>query len=445
MSAYNLSQAGHKTLLLEARHRIGGRSWTLPLRSNPDAIIEMGATWINETSQPFSYRITKEFDIETEEQYEEGAVIEQDEEGNIDRGSYQPEKRKRSLGSVEKFYIALGIAAETVDINNFNKFPEDKDVTMSEWAAKLKLGNETAVQAACDTLVRGIVGRDAHEVGAHYFLDYVKSGDGLASLTNDLEGAQQLKFKKGTSAITDALANAMPEGRIWLNSPVDEITQHGDGEVHVRTKSGLRCKAKKVIVAIPTNTYTKIHFTPPLPEDKRALVTRTMPGIYAKVLINYASPWWREAGLAGKFRSIIGPIGFSFDTSDLDAQQYSLAIFVTGHVAAAWHQLTDLGREEAIIEHLAELAGPELADKARDVTEINTVEWTKEDYLWGGPTCAMRPGMLRKYGEALREPFGDLHFGGGETAYEWKGYLEGALLAGVRAAEEVLESLGDPN
>jgi monoamine oxidase len=53
--------------------------------------------------------------------------------------------------------------------------------------------------------------------------------------------------------------------------------------------------------------------------------------------------------------------------------------------------------------------------------------------------------MLRKYGVALREPFENIHFGGGETAFEWKGYLDGANTSGQRAAKEVVDILGASN
>lgn len=59
----------------------------------------------------------------------------------------------------------------------------------------------------------------------------------------------------------------------------------------------------------------------------------------------------------------------------------------------------------------------------------------------GAPTSPIGPGDLAKYGIALRDSFRNVHFGGGETAYEWKGYLEGALRAGSRVAEEVVKAL----
>lgn len=234
----------------------------------------------------------------------------------------------------------------------------------------------------------------------------------------------------------------MKPGTILLNSPVDEIQQL-ENDSHpclVATSSGQRFKAKKVIMANPTNTYTDIRFTPPLPRAKRAVVSRTKPGIYAKALLTYKDAWWRRAGFSGKVNSTIGPICFGWDVCT-DGEQNSLAYFVAGDVAAAWHEKSELEREDAIIEHLARLVGPELADRARDVLEFNCVEWTKEPYIWGAPTSAMGPGLLREHGATLREPVGNIHLAGGEFAFEWKGYLEGALTSGQRAADEVVRKL----
>jgi monoamine oxidase len=158
------------------------------------------------------------------------------------------------------------------------------------------------------------------------------------------------------------------------------------------------------------------------------------------MIVSYTDTWWREAGMVGKFTSFIGPIGFSWDTSS--TEQNSLALFIAGDMAADWAELpSDNDRINAVIEHLASIVDEELADKAREFDEVQLVNWTEEDFLEGGPTSAMGPGALRKYGSAFRAPFGNIHFGGGETAFEWKGYLEGALESGLRAAKEVTQVL----
>ncbi|WQF84752.1 Putative flavin amine oxidase, FAD/NAD(P)-binding domain superfamily [Colletotrichum destructivum] len=441
MAAYDATQAGHKTLVLEARHRIGGRSQTQALHSAPDKLVELGATWINKITQPVSYALCEQFGLETAEQYTTGDVISQIANGTVHR-TPQTLNQTGEPSPVDLFNGLMATAANNTDIYNFDEFPEDEDVTLAEWVAKQGLWDEPGVKEAAGSLTSALVGRMPHELGAHYILDYIKSGKGLVSLSTEGEfGAQSLKIKKGTSAITDALVGTMEEGSVKVNSPVNRVVQLGGEGVLVTTVHGQRYKARKVIIAIPTNTYSRIHFTPPLPASKRGLATKTMPGIYAKVILSYPAPWWREAGLVGKVFSEVGPISFGWETSDIETEQYSLAFFVAGDFAAAWHELTDLGREEAIVEHLVTLVGSELADEARNLTEYNAVEWTKEEYLWGGPTSSMGPGMLRKYGVSLRESFGNLHFGGGETAFEWKGYLEGALTSGKRVAKEVIEAL----
>ncbi|KAF6837478.1 amine oxidase [Colletotrichum plurivorum] len=443
MAAHNVSKAGYSVLVLEARHRIGGRSQTQVLQSQPGAVIEMGAGYINRKTQPTVYALCEKYDLETFAQYDTGDNIRQGYDGEIYRESFETVSRKKAPESVQKFQQLVAIAASEIDIENFDEFPEDQDVSFADWLDQAGLWNDPDTRAAAESLTSSLVGRMPQELGARYILDYIQSGFGLMSLASEGEdGAQSLLVKNGTSSITDALANDMPDGSIMLNSPVSRIVQQGPGEVYVTTKSGFRAKAKKAILAIPTNTYSQIHFTPPLPPSKRAVVSQTMPGIYAKTVLNYASPWWREAGLVGKFSSRNGPIVFSFDCCNVEMEQYSLMIFISGDVASAWHRLSALGREESVIEHLATLVGPDLASEARNVTEVTTVEWTKEEHIWGGPTSSMGPGMLRKYGDSLRESFGDLHFGGGETAYKWKGYLEGAITAGLRTAEEVIERLG---
>lgn len=241
----------------------------------------------------------------------------------------------------------------------------------------------------------------------------------------------------GTSAIATGLADELPPGSVFVDSPVDSIHQTPDG-AFVETATGNKIFARKVVVAVPTNTYEQIRFSPPLPAAKRALVSRTKPGVYAKMIVTYSKAWWKDLGLQGKFTSMKGPICFSWEISDDSKKQYSLALFIAGEVAAKWSELNELQREESVINHLAELVGPENASLARDVLEVNYVNWTEEAYLGGAPTSSMGPGLLSKYGGSLRQPFQHIHFAGGETAYEWKGYLEGALLAGSRAAAEVI-------
>ncbi|SCG06116.1 monoamine oxidase, partial [Streptomyces sp. Ncost-T6T-2b] len=58
------------------------------------------------------------------------------------------------------------------------------------------------------------------------------------------------------------------------------------------------------------------------------------------------------------------------------------------------------------------------------------------------PPPAVGPYAVTSYGSALTEPHGRVHWSGTETAGEWVGTLNGAVLTGLRTAKQVARRLG---
>ncbi|KAK4500848.1 hypothetical protein PRZ48_009040 [Zasmidium cellare] len=136
-----------------------------------------------------------------------------------------------------------------------------------------------------------------------------------------------------------------------------------------------------------------------------------------------------------------GPINYSWELANEELKQYSIAAFIAGQGSAWWFDLPTLKQEEALLQNLAEMVPQADSKEVWAPFEINIQDWAKEEYIGGGPTSSMGPGDYARYSQALREPYGDLHFAGGELAFEWKGYLEGAVRSGSRAAGEIVEAL----
>jgi monoamine oxidase len=64
--------------------------------------------------------------------------------------------------------------------------------------------------------------------------------------------------------------------------------------------------------------------------------------------------------------------------------------------------------------------------------------WMEEPYIGGCYTSYCPPGVLTRFGPAIREPIGSrIYIAGTETALQWTGYMNGAIEAGERAAREV--------
>lgn len=86
----------------------------------------------------------------------------------------------------------------------------------------------------------------------------------------------------------------------------------------------------------------------------------------------------------------------------------------------------------------------DLRRKVYDTVRTVEKQWLPEPWSEGAPCPMVGPGgNWARLGNELRRPFRNLHFIGTETAYEWKGYMEGAVLAGERGANEVIKLLQD--
>jgi monoamine oxidase len=244
-------------------------------------------------------------------------------------------------------------------------------------------------------------------------------------------------------SISKAMAAELKANYLFLSSPVTAITQLSPLKNTITTSTGLQFQAKKVIISIPTPLYRTITFSPPLPASKATLADSTVLGYYAKTILIYSSPWWRapNINLNGSFSSLNGYVSFTNDTCVLSDSQFSITCFLVGSTGRSWSILSPIKRRQVVLDQIASMVEGEHRRKVYDTEEIVEQEWAKEQWSQGAPCPVMEPGLLNRYFDVLRRSAGDVHFVGTETAYEWKGYMEGAVRAGERGAEEVIESL----
>lgn len=242
-------------------------------------------------------------------------------------------------------------------------------------------------------------------------------------------------------SISKGMAGELRPGSLFLDSPVCNVHHEHDSSCIVTTRKEKKFRAKKVIISIPTPLYRTINFTPALPKAKMTLADSTTLGYYAKTVLIYDKPWWREIGLRGSFITVNGAVSISYDTSVEADGQYSISCFIVAGTGRKWSILSPIKRRKTVLDEIAALVGDEHCHKVYQTEEIIEDEWVKEHWSQGAPSPVMEPNLLNKYGDVLRSPCGNLHFVGTETAYEWKGYMDGAISAGERGAEEVIRAL----
>lgn len=235
------------------------------------------------------------------------------------------------------------------------------------------------------------------------------------------------------------LAKLLAPGSVILQSPVRRISQSHDG-VYVSAGRG-DFKCQRVIVSVPTTLYKEITFDPPLPKAKAELGSNNVHGYTLKVMVMYSEPWWRKAGLVGAIMSFVGPITTCRDTSNDERGAYSLTCFTNGDFGRKMSLLPQQERFNAILAHVKRLFGGYVA-AVPDPIAVTEHEWAKDQWAQGCPCPASPPGVMTKCDGEMRATHGKVHFVGTETAYEWKGYMEGAVQSGERGAKEVVAALG---
>lgn len=194
-------------------------------------------------------------------------------------------------------------------------------------------------------------------------------------------------------------------------------------------------------MSIPTPLHKDITFSPPLPDEKLKLSSATKLGFITKVNLIYDEPWWRTANLAGMIQSWIGPVSVTRDVSVDEKGLYALTCFVAGDAGRAWVKLPEEERKTQVTSQIHRIFSPYVSHVPGPIDVVYHV-WFEDQWSQGCPCPAMPPGVLSSLGHALRTPHGKVHFAGTETAYEWKGYMDGAIRAGERAATEVVQQFG---
>ncbi|KAJ5637148.1 hypothetical protein N7490_007027 [Penicillium lividum] len=440
-AARELEGAGLSCVVLEARDRVGGKTWSQPMASGR-GILEFGAGWINDVNQTRMIGLVRQFGLDVIEQNTTGNCALQDLDGSISAFAYG-EIPKFDLASIEDVIRIRDMTeADCQAVDVFS--PHDTRLDSMTFEAYLRSNNASEKAMLTATVwTRAMLGIDPRDVSALFFLNYCKSGGGLLQMRSDRKGGgQHLRIRQGTQSFSTKLAETLAPNAVRLNTAVKTIRQEGSNVVNIVTGNHSLYRARKVITTVPSPVLKTISFEPPLHPLKLAWSESSNYGYYSKALMVFKTPFWIPKGFCGLAQSFTGPAAVVRDSCSPADGGYALTCFMCGPPAQEWAALPQSERLERLLAQLGALFRAEETIK-QDFVEMVMYEWSKDELAGYGCPCAhLTPGVLDSLGpNALREPMGNLHFAGTETAGDWKGYMEGAVRSGERAAKEIIDSL----
>ena len=426
-----LRAQGLDVRVLEARDRVGGRTWTTELAGAP---VELGAQWVG-PGQPRILALLDQLGLATHDVAWQGKkVVEVGGKVRTYSGTVPP-LSPLALAGLQGALWAMDRLARTIDPGapwDAARAAELDGRTLESWKRRhLPPGPSRAV---FDAAIRVVFGAEPGELSLLWAAHYVAGGGGMEPLVEIRGGAQERRISGGTQGLARALAARLGDA-VRLDSPVSAVTQDVAGV----TVSGPRgsARARRVVLALPPHLCARIAFQPLLPPARDALTQRFGMGQTIKVQVRYERAFWRDRGLSGEAVSADGPLSVVIDGSGPDGAAPALSAFLVAGPGRAASEWSPSQRRDQVLAALARVFG----DEAREPVGYADLDWAAEAWTRGCPTGSAAPGALSRLGPWLRAPAGRVHWAGTETARQWAGFMEGALESAERVAAEVAAAL----
>ena len=431
-AARDLVAAGRSVLVLEARDRVGGRVVSQGIGDGK--IVEMGGEYAGPT-QDRVYALAADLGVMTFPTYDTGRKVLHFNGKRATYGGTIPRISPFVLFDIGLAQARLEALARKVPAEAPWTAPDAEKLdgqTFQTWMRRN--GVSKSARTLLALAVEAVFAAEPGDISLLHMLFYVHAGGSFQRLIDTTGGAQQDRFTGGSALLAEGLAARLGDV-VRLEAPVGRIEVRGDA-VTAATPAG-QFGSRRVIVATPPHLAGRIEYSPALPSAREQLTQRTPMGSVIKCQVIYDEPFWRKDGLSGQATGDGTGTRVVFDNSPPDGTPGILLAFVEGDEARRLGRESAAVRRQTVLDSLVRYFGPRAA-KPEAFLEL---DWQQEKWSGGCYGTLFGPNVWTRYGPALREPVGPIHWAGTETSPVWTGYMDGAIRSGERAAAEVLATL----
>ena len=310
-AARHLARSGVDVLVLDARHRVGGRSFTDV--TGAGFTIDRGGQWIGPTQDHLAALAT-ELGVATFPTHTAGQGVElRDGRRELYVGlipTSDPEGAADGIACM----LDLDLAAFDVPVDAPWDAPDAAALDAQTLATYLDAHLSSAsARSILEVAIKAIFGTGSGELSLLFALFYLHAGGGLTNLARTTGGAQEGRFAGGSQQLAEGMAAELGD-RVVLGAPVESVT-HRPADVAIGARlvatgadpadpssphDALRVRARRAVFAMSPALCGRLTYTPPLPGSRDQLCQRMPMGAVTKVHVIYDDPFWRADGLNGQ-------------------------------------------------------------------------------------------------------------------------------------------------
>ena len=430
MAARTLQAAGRTVAVLEARDRVGGRTWS---REVDGAFLELGGQWVS-PDQTELLGLLDELGLDTYPRHREGANVYLAPDGS--RHEYTGDMfpaGERTEAEMARVIATLDGLVEEIGVERPWDHPLAREldtVTFTEWLRR-QTDDEAARENIGIFMAGGMLTKPAHAFSALQAVLMAASAGSFSHLVDE-DFILDRRVVGGMQSVSRTMADALGEGTVLLDTPVRTVRWSEEGATVISERATVR--ARRVILAVPPTLYSRITFEPALPWLQQQMHQHTSMGLVIKVHAVYDRPFWRDRGLSGTGFGARELCQEVYDNTNHGDERGTLVAFVSDEPADDLLRRSAEDRRDAVLRSLSHYLGEEaLEPVVYFESDFASEEWTRGAYA-----ASYDLGGLHRYGADQRAPVGPIGWACSDLAAEGYQHVDGALRQGRRAAEEIL-------
>ena len=417
-AAKSLLDHGLNIKVLEARSQAGGRVESTTLNSGER--VDIGGTWITPI-QTEILNLARNYGVETIMLPVEGKDL-----GDLETSVTHPE-----LADIISQLDEMTYAINTRKPWTAPRATEWDRQSFAGWLEK-NISNSDVKR-----FLSGMLGEyflcGAENISLLHTLFYWKSNGGFEYIFGESgQSSRQLRCDGSVHQLCLRMSEEIGE-RIMLNCPVRRITQFKN-RTTVCIDSG-EFSAARILIAMSPTSADHITFEPALSPMRTYLAQCLMKSSLFAFKVVYEEPFWRDKGFSGSGLFYAEGI----ETVDTSPKHGANGIITAYSCPHAFWRLVTMGQDErkqTVLNILSKYFGDTAATPQQYIEKT-----TVFDPMILGCVTAFAPNTWSTVGSTIREPSGNIHWAGTETATEFAGQMEGAIRSGRRAAEEIFVAL----
>jgi monoamine oxidase len=277
------------------------------------------------------------------------------------------------------------------------------------------------------------------ELQLHYFKQFTQGISYFepfsAAAVHEIEIPQNspsYRVAGGTIKLIEVLKNKLINVPIHLNETVTEINFDTEKTiVHTKNK---QYTADYVISTLPMALFINdITCSPSLPQNLAQIAknTHTWMQDSIKVALVYQTPFWRERNISGTFFSNVGPITEFYDQSNASLDKYALCGFISSEMS----RYSKEERQHKIEIQLEKLFGKE----GLGFLAYHETIWAEQIQTKSSKQIGFMYPHQNNGHQLFRQGYCDnrLFFAGTETANQYPGYMEGAIISAENTVKTI--------